>query len=314
MWRERDPFNIPVPIRKMAVFRGLSGEALFSLAAEMQERLFTTGQTIIEEGSTGDHIYVVGTGAAQVVKRAGTDLEVVLARLEPGQFFGEMGLIEDEKRSATVRACEEETAVFSLGRRHLDRIAVESPGHYGTVVCNIGREIATRIAALEAVAASLGLPILRAATPGSWNGWDGLYLFKNMAIEAVHALMVAARDVTLKRGQACFNAAAHADGIWVVREGRLELLPADEESGAPIDIFPGDIVGETCVIEDRPHERTLRASENSMVQWLSLPILRKFAARWPIDNNQMILNIARNLSKKIRNLDAWVAKHAAKEE
>ncbi len=64
---------------------------------------FKAGETIIEEGSKGTSAYLILSGSAKVYKKAGTK-EVAIATLGNEQVFGEMGLIEDRPRSATVRA------------------------------------------------------------------------------------------------------------------------------------------------------------------------------------------------------------------
>jgi CRP-like cAMP-binding protein len=64
---------------------------------------FKAGETIIEEGDEGSWAYVILSGKARVFKTTGLG-EVTLAVMENGQVFGEMSLIEDRPRSASVRA------------------------------------------------------------------------------------------------------------------------------------------------------------------------------------------------------------------
>jgi CRP/FNR family transcriptional regulator, cyclic AMP receptor protein len=64
---------------------------------------YRPGDFIIEEGSKGTSAYVILSGTAKVFKRAGNK-DVLVATLENGEVFGEMGLIEDRPRSASVKA------------------------------------------------------------------------------------------------------------------------------------------------------------------------------------------------------------------
>ena len=64
---------------------------------------FSAGEVIIEEGTKGTSAFIILTGTVEVTKRAGKQ-EIKMATLGEGQVFGEMGLIEDRPRSATVRA------------------------------------------------------------------------------------------------------------------------------------------------------------------------------------------------------------------
>ena len=67
---------------------------------------FQSGDIIIEEGAKGSSAYVVLSGAVEVLKKSGKR-EVAVATLGEGKVFGEMGLIEDRPRSATVKALSE---------------------------------------------------------------------------------------------------------------------------------------------------------------------------------------------------------------
>lgn len=64
---------------------------------------YKVGDTVVEEGSKGTSAYVILSGTAKVFKKLGTR-EILVATLGIGQVFGEMGLIEDRPRSATVKA------------------------------------------------------------------------------------------------------------------------------------------------------------------------------------------------------------------
>jgi hypothetical protein len=64
---------------------------------------FDPGELVIEEGTKGTAAYVILSGRAEVLKKSGKK-DITIATLEEGQVFGEMGLIEERPRSATVRA------------------------------------------------------------------------------------------------------------------------------------------------------------------------------------------------------------------
>lgn len=305
---ERDPFNIPVPIREMAVFRGLSGEALFSIVAVMRERVFGPGQTIVAEGSVGDHVYVIGTGAAEVVKGAGTDSETILALLRPGDFFGEMGLIENDRRSATVRATEEETTIFSLGRSHLARLAAEHPRHYHGIICNIARELSRRLRSLDAAYAALRRERPALTPPPSGPGWEGVFIFDGLGTDAVRALAVGAIDVPLRPGEAAFEEGSPGDSVWLVGAGTVEVVKSAGQPGETVMAILGQgcVFGEMCLVEGGPRSATVRAREQSRTHCLTLSMLQKFAAYWPADHTRIVLNIAREISRRLRSLDISV--------
>lgn len=74
-------------------------------AESIKEKKFTAGETIFRQGDVGDRVYVVKQGEVEIVKEdkeKGT--QTIIARLGEGEYFGEMALISDAPRNATVRA------------------------------------------------------------------------------------------------------------------------------------------------------------------------------------------------------------------
>jgi CRP-like cAMP-binding protein len=68
------------------------------------ERKFKAGDVVFRQGDFPDRLYLIGTGDAEVMKEVPGGNAVVLARLGPGEFFGEIGIIGNSPRTATVRA------------------------------------------------------------------------------------------------------------------------------------------------------------------------------------------------------------------
>ena len=83
-------------------FGGLSDASLALLISMMIERGFDAGATVVAEGEQGRSMYVVHSGELVVSKLGESGCAVRLASLGPGDFFGEMTLIEAQNRSATV--------------------------------------------------------------------------------------------------------------------------------------------------------------------------------------------------------------------
>lgn len=66
--------------------------------------IFEPGQVIFRQGDEGDCAYFIRSGDVEVVARQPDGAETVVAKLSRGQYFGEMALLRDEPRSATIRA------------------------------------------------------------------------------------------------------------------------------------------------------------------------------------------------------------------
>ena len=85
------------------LFQGLDTETLERLAKATRVQAFSAGEDIVQMGEPGRSLYLVTEGSVQVLYPAGSS-DFELARLGPGDFFGEMALLNDKPRSATVRA------------------------------------------------------------------------------------------------------------------------------------------------------------------------------------------------------------------
>lgn len=86
------------------VFPNLAGPDLEALTTRAEQRSCAPGATIVAEGEEADSFYVIAEGEVAVTRRSPEGQLVELAVLGPGQFFGEVGLLAETRRTATVRA------------------------------------------------------------------------------------------------------------------------------------------------------------------------------------------------------------------
>jgi len=89
-------------------------------------KIYPDGEDIIQQGETGDSMYVVQGGRVEVIQESKKGGEQHLAFLEAGDFFGEMAVFEKEVRSATVRAAGE-ARVMKIDKKTLLRRIREDP-------------------------------------------------------------------------------------------------------------------------------------------------------------------------------------------
>ena len=86
---------------------------------------FEPGEEVFHQGDLGDRIYIIARGQAEVARRE-NDSETLLARLGPGEYFGEMALLNQTTRNATVR-CLEPLDVLSIHKREFAVLAANLP-------------------------------------------------------------------------------------------------------------------------------------------------------------------------------------------
>jgi uncharacterized protein (TIGR02266 family) len=82
------------------------------------EKVYPDGKTIIEEGTTGEHVYVIRSGTVEI-SRTIKGKKCIVATIEPGDVFGELSFFEGAKRTATARAVGE-TCVEIVDGSYLD--------------------------------------------------------------------------------------------------------------------------------------------------------------------------------------------------
>jgi len=88
-------------LAQVPLFAGISGESMARLADSAGELEFAAGQFIVRQGQVGTGLYVVLDGSVKVLR--GSD---ELARLRRGDFFGELSVIDQQPRNASVQAAE----------------------------------------------------------------------------------------------------------------------------------------------------------------------------------------------------------------
>ncbi len=99
--------SVEESLAKVELFSELDKDDLERLAKVTVVRSFKAGDIVVREGELGVAFYIVASGKVEIVKGLGTGNEQVLATAEPGNFFGEMALFDNQVRSASVRAVED---------------------------------------------------------------------------------------------------------------------------------------------------------------------------------------------------------------
>ena len=138
-------------------FGGLSDASLDLLLSMLAERRFETGVTVVAEGEPGRSMFIVHFGKLEVTRRSGAERVIHMAVLEPGDFFGEMTLIEMQNRSATVVA-QSETVLYELTARQLYTYYKADVHAYVIVMQNINRELCRRLRRADNRIAELQMP------------------------------------------------------------------------------------------------------------------------------------------------------------
>ena len=117
-------------LRQVWLFSGLAEEQLDAISSFTFQKTFEPGEMIVEEGRTGNGMYIIMSGRVEVVKGKGTENSRVLAERGPEEIFGEMSLLGEWPRTATVLAVDQ---VECLG---LGPVGVPHPAGASTPIRN----------------------------------------------------------------------------------------------------------------------------------------------------------------------------------
>ena len=112
-------------IRRVPLFSMLTASQAEGVASAVVKSRFKRGEPIVEQGKKSDALSIILTGRARVVTTDARGREVILATMHPGDYVGEMSLIDNEPHSATVRA-EIQTDALVLGRLEFARCLPEN--------------------------------------------------------------------------------------------------------------------------------------------------------------------------------------------
>lgn len=96
----------PDSLKRIALLQAIDPAALERLAAVLEPREYVDGQPVFREGDPGDAVYFIASGMVRIEKRTGASANSVkvLTILQPGDYFGEMALLDREPRSASAVA------------------------------------------------------------------------------------------------------------------------------------------------------------------------------------------------------------------
>ena len=129
----------------IALFGGLEQKTLEKIISMMTVKELQAGDEVCKQGDPGRTMFVVRSGEAVVYRQSlPGPKRTKLIRMGPGEFFGEMTLIDVMKRSATVQI-EKPTVLLVLGNKELYRLYNEDVAGYVMVLQNLCRELSRRL-------------------------------------------------------------------------------------------------------------------------------------------------------------------------
>src|SRR5437588_2930050 len=115
-----------VVLKNNKLFSGMLAAELQALEQTAQLNTYKAGRNVFQEGDPGDGLYIIVEGKVQITCLLGQDQRIVLSRLDDGDFFGEMAVLDNQPRSATATA-ETDAKVYFILRDDLLKVLECSP-------------------------------------------------------------------------------------------------------------------------------------------------------------------------------------------
>lgn len=136
----------------LGLFGGLNEACLAALAESLSAENITIGTNVVVEGAVDPEMFVILNGELEVLRR-GRAGDVRVAVLGPGDWFGEMTILDVQPRSATVRAISQAT-LLRITAEDVDRLLYRRDlRSYAIFVTNLARELSRRLRVADGILA-----------------------------------------------------------------------------------------------------------------------------------------------------------------
>jgi len=132
--------TLTATLAAVPLFAGLDAASIESVGRGMRSRRFRRGEVIFHLGDPGDALFVVISGAVKISLPSETGDEAILATLRPGDFFGELALLDGAPRSATAAALEP-TETLVLPRDRFRELIATEPLIRDALLAALAREL-----------------------------------------------------------------------------------------------------------------------------------------------------------------------------
>ena len=138
-------------LSRVQIFSGLSAADLGRLLEIVSERTYRRDEVVFHAGDPGSTLFILKTGSVKIAICSSDGREDILKVLYPGDFFGEMSILDGQHRSATVRAVEK-SASLVITREQFVELIVDYPQialNMLTMMCRRIRKTDEKIASLR---------------------------------------------------------------------------------------------------------------------------------------------------------------------
>ena len=211
-------------LRTIPLFAHVDDESLVAMGGLLIERRIPKHQTIVEEGLAGDYMYVIREGEVKVTKLSGDGREKILELMGPGDFFGEMSLLDGAVRSASVKSLTE-TRILALSRNDFLKELRRNPDLAMAVI----QELTRRVRTMDEQASSLSFQRVKERTQGllmrlskDFECPDGRRMTPALTHQQIADMVGTSRETVTRVVKRL------KDQGWLGQDGKQYVVPAGE--------------------------------------------------------------------------------------
>jgi len=228
---------------------------------------FSFGQPIVTEGAPADAFYVLASGSARVVKTGPGGEEISLGLMRPGESFGEIGLLEETTRTATIRASGD-VQVYRLDRAIFEALVHGSPELRSQIELQVKYRHLRSFFRLYSAFARLPVPALKTLL-------DGL------------------KPVTVAAGELVIRQGDEPGPMYIVEQGRLRTFAEEDGRRRYIGYLrKGDFFGEMSVFKGTRRTASVEAVVPCSLLVLPPETFERLLANYPDFKSQIAERIA----------------------
>ncbi|MCW2928385.1 MAG: conserved hypothetical transrane protein [Thermoleophilia bacterium] len=269
-------------LRSVPILFEIDDPTLWEIARSAEEHEFDPGERVVAQGDESDkRFYVIRSGSADVLRRDRSGLERVVARLSLGSYFGELGLLTNQARNATVRV----HGTMPLRAYAFDALTFHRRIAEHVLVFRVLRERQRRTAPVPVGDEPLGL---------------GHGRLRIRELDLLRRLPEADLEFVLKHAEhrwyperaAIVEQGDPGDRFYILLEGAVRVI-RDGEVVAELE--PGDFFGETALLLDMPRTATVEASEHALTWSITRAAFQRLVGGYLLANPNTQAEIMRRM-------------------
>jgi len=232
------------------LFASLSGAALESLIEQLVLVDLVEGDVLFRQGDAGTALYVVVDGEVAVVSEGPPRIEV--SRLGPGSFFGEVALVTEQPRSATIEATTT-TQLLAIDRDVISSLVGEHADVLPVILRFLRERLVDRLVQTHA-------------------------LFAPFADDDRRLLVGRWKFLEIDPGTTITQQGVRAQGLYALLAGHVEVL---HDGAAIAALGPGELFGETSLLTNQPCRITVRTRPKCLALFLPASDFREIIMTHP---------------------------------